>query len=159
MLILHTIRMLWRLLGREHDVMDAYQDCFCKLAAPGRRRNVAQAKAYAYRTAANIAIEMIRVRRRRAAHWPAITAQRGTQPPDEEADNSREDASSDSTALLQEAIARLPEHLRNVVVLRDISQLPYDEIGRTLGIEPTTARVYRRHAIIKLAEILGGDKP
>ena len=27
------IRLLWRMLGREDDVLDAYQDCFCKLIA------------------------------------------------------------------------------------------------------------------------------
>ncbi len=51
-------------------------------------------------------------------------------------------------------MALLPDHLRNVVVLRDLSRISYEEIGRMLGIEPTTARVYRRHAVVKLAEIL-----
>ncbi|MGB2985313.1 MAG: sigma-70 family RNA polymerase sigma factor [Phycisphaerae bacterium] len=149
------LRMLWRLLGREQDVMDAYQDCFCKLAAGKRRGDLANAKAYAYRTATNIAIEVIRVRRRRAAHWPAIVAEQVHARPDDAAENER----PDRCERLRDAIARLPDHLRNVVVLRDLSRISYDEIGRTLGIEPTTARVYRRHAVVKLAEILGeGDR-
>ena len=41
-------------------------------------------------------------------------------------------------------------------VLRDLSRLSYEEVGRTLGITPATARVYRRHAVVKLAESLGG---
>ena len=55
---------------------------------------------------------------------------------------------------LRVAIAALPPHLASVVVLRDLQQLPYDEVGRTLGITPSTARVYRRHAVVKLAELL-----
>ncbi len=149
------LQMLWRLLGREQDVLDAYQDCFCKLAARRRRGNLRSVRAYAYRTAANIAIEMIRVRRRRAAHRPVIAAERS----DTRADDGGEGESEHRLARLRDAIARLPTHLRNVVVLRDLSRMSYSEVARMLGIEPTTARVYRHHAVVKLAEFLSeGDE-
>lgn len=151
------LRMLWRLLGREQDVMDAYQDCFCKLATRGQGRDLTSAKAYAYRTAANIAIEMLRVRKRRAAHWPAIVAQRTDAQDPQPVDNG-EAVTGGQLDRLRDAIGQLPAHLRNVVVLRDLSRMPYNEVGRTLGIDPATARVYRRHAVVKLAELLGkGD--
>jgi DNA-directed RNA polymerase specialized sigma24 family protein len=67
--------------------------------------------------------------------------------PAEERDEGRLDA-------LRDAIGRLPAHLANVVVLRDLSRLSYQDVGRTLGIDPATARVYRRHAVVKLAELL-----
>ena len=149
--------MLWRLLGCEQDVMDAYQDCFCKLAAREHGRDLANARAYAYRTAANIAIEMLRVRKRRTAHWPVIVAQR-TDAQDAQTGNSEERDTVGHFERLRDAIEQLPAHLRNVVVLRDLSRMPYKEVGRTLGIDPATARVYRRHAVVKLAEFLGeGD--
>lgn len=144
------LRILWRILRNEADVLDAYQDCFCKLAScdPGRRP--ANAKAYAYRTAANIAIEMIRTRARHAAHRPKIAAERARS-----ASFDQQNASElRQTEKLQEALAQLPDHLRNVVVLRDLSRMSYKEVAGTLGIEATTARVYRRHAVVKLAEIL-----
>jgi len=146
--------MLWRLLGREQDVMDAYQDCFCKLAAREHGRDLANARAYAYRVAANIAIEMLRVRKRRTAHWPAIVVQRT----DAQTGNSGEGDTEGHFERLRDAIGQLPAHLHNVVVLRDLSRMPYKEVGRTLGIDPATARVYRRHAVVKLAELLSeGD--
>lgn len=150
------LRMLWRLLGKEPDVMDAYQDCFCKLIARKKRGKLHSEKAYAYRTAMNIAIEMIRARARHRAHWPGIVADqtraRATADP-----GGPEDApENDQHAELREAIAELPGHLRNVIVLRDLSRLSYQEVGKTLGIDPATARVYRRHAVVKLAEFLGG---
>jgi len=43
-------------------------------------------------------------------------------------------------AALQRAIAELPEERRIVVVLRDLEGLSYDEIARTLGLEPGTLR-------------------
>jgi len=146
------LRVLWRILGREQDVMDAYQDCFCKLASLPRRPDLRSEKAYAYRTAANIAIEMIRSRTRRQGHWAGIVYDR--QPAVEEPPDDA--APPDRTEELRRRIAELPPHLRNVVVLRDLSRLSYEEVGRMLGIDPATARVYRRHAVVKLAEWLGG---
>lgn len=146
------LRMLWRLLGREADVMDAFQDCFCRLAALDGRRKLSNARAYAYRTATNIAIELIRSRQRLKAHWPRIV--------DREKNSSTHDAgdrfcSDDAKEALQQSIATLPPHLRNVIVLRDLNRLTYEEVGKTLGIDPATARVYRRHAVVKLAALLG----
>ena len=150
------LRLLWRLLGREVDVMDAYQDCFCKLVARRDRGKVKSEKAYAYRTAANVAVEMIRVRSRHRAHWPAIVAERSRNEDTPENRSTEESEDVDAHATLRAAIAELPAHLRNVIVLRDLSRLPYAEVGKTLGIDPATARVYRRHAVVKLADLLGG---
>jgi RNA polymerase sigma factor (sigma-70 family) len=52
---------------------------------------------------------------------------------------------------LRECIAQLPEHLRNVVTLRDLAELSYAQIGRILGISAATARVYRCKAVQLLA--------
>ena len=145
-------RLLWRLLRCEADVLDAYQDCFCKLAARGAYRDLSSARAYLYRMATNIAIEMIRSRRRRHGHLPKIAAEYQAK-----ADHSEPAVRVDS-GRLQDALAELPTHLRNVVVLRDLSQLSYDEVGKTLGIKPTTARVYRRYAVVRLAELLAQEE-
>jgi len=52
---------------------------------------------------------------------------------------------------LRECIAQLPEHLRNVITLRDLAELSYSQIGRILGISAATARVYRCKAVQLLA--------
>jgi len=141
------MRLLWRILGREQDVLDAFQDCF-------GARKPRNARAYAFRAASNIAIEIIRGRQRRAAHWDRVVAERAPKAEPEPA-GAGPDVGGDR---LQRAIAQLPAHLRNVVVLRDLSRMPYEEVGRTLGIDPATARVYRRHAVVKLAELIGAEE-
>ncbi len=148
------LRLLWRILRREQDVMDAFQDCFCKLATLAGARRPRNARAYAYRTASNIAIEIIRGRQRRAAHWDRVVAEHGPSPGPEPVS----DDSGKGGERLRLAIAELPAHLRNVIVLRDLSRMPYEEVGRTLGIDPATARVYRRHAVVKLAELIGAEE-
>jgi RNA polymerase sigma-70 factor (ECF subfamily) len=151
-----VLRLLWRILGVEADVLDAYQDCFCKLAtvAPGgvKLRN---ARAYLYRTASNIAIEMLRSRKRRIEHLPGIAEAHLGEDAPAAADAAAEHERIDQ---LRSAITRLSPHLQQVILLRDLGQLPYEDVGRILGIDPATARVYRRHAVVKLAEWLGlGD--
>jgi len=148
------LRLLWRILGREQDVMDAFQDCFCKLATLAGARKPRNARAYAYRTASNMAIELIRVRQRRAAHWNRVVTEHG---PDVEPEPTADDSGKGGERLRQ-AVAQLPAHLRSVIVLRDLARMPYEEVGRTLGIDPATARVYRRHAVVRLAELMGAEE-
>lgn len=146
------VRMLWRILGREADVVDAYQDCFCKLITRPRGKKLRNEKAYAFRTAANIAIEILRSRKRQQEHWPRIVAHRTKDGIVD--DPSGGEPAEQRFAALRETIAALPPHLRNVIVLRDLNRLSYEDVGQTLGIDPATARVYRRHAVVRLCEML-----
>jgi RNA polymerase sigma-70 factor, ECF subfamily len=55
-----------------------------------------------------------------------------------------------SRVVLQQLLDGLPDHYRGAVVLRDVEQLPYDEITRRLGINLNTAksRVARGRALV-----------
>jgi DNA-directed RNA polymerase specialized sigma24 family protein len=116
-------------------------------------------QAYAYRTAANLATEIIRRRGCRAAHWRRIVAhQRARLGPSDQpsADNIDQDHGG-VVGRLRGALRALPRHLREVVVLRDLAQMPYCRVASILGIRPTTARVYRRQAVIRLGDALSRD--
>lgn len=147
--------MLWKLLGNEQDVLDAYQDCWCSLAALAQPEGLRSARAFAYRTATNIAIEMIRRKARRRDHWGDVVQSRTRETqPVEGVPPGGELPGEDPPVDLRGAIARLPQHLQNVIVLRDLGRLSYKEVAKILGIEGGTARVYRRQAVVRLAEIL-----
>ncbi len=149
-----VLRLLWKLLGREADVLDAYQDTFCRLALLPIRPDLRSAKAYVIRTASNIAIEMIRSRKRRQAHWPEVAARYSATCDGESAADDGESSRLDE---LRRCVAELPPYLRNIITLRDLGRLSYEEVGRTLGIDPATARVYRRHAVVRLATLMDGS--
>lgn len=53
-------------------------------------------------------------------------------------------------ARLEELLAALPEHYRAAVALRDVQQLPYQEVAHRLGIEVGTvkSRVARGRALV-----------
>lgn len=58
--------------------------------------------------------------------------------------------------LTQNAIARLPESLREAVVLREYQGLGYDEIARVLGINEAAARKRYSRALAELGKLLKG---
>ena len=140
------VTMLWRILGNEQDVCDAYQDTFLQLAHFEGGRKPDHVRAYVFRTANNTAVSMLR---RRMAEKNRLSV------PVTRTEAAGSPAMEVDSEYLQEAlrrrIAQLPEHLRNVVALRDLAELSYAQVGKILGISAGTARVYRCKAIQLLA--------
>jgi len=140
------VTMLWRILGNEQDVCDAYQNTFLKLAHFEGGRKPEHIKAYVFRSAANVAISMLRRR---------ITERKNLSELSAAGNNIKSPISELDSRYLQESlrcnIARLPEHLRSVVTLHDLAELSYVQVGKMLGITAATARVYRCKAIQLLA--------
>jgi RNA polymerase sigma factor (sigma-70 family) len=146
------VTMLWRILGNEQDVCDAYQTTFLHLAHRDGGEKPRHMKAYLFRTASNAAITMLRqhvIEDRKLGDMERSARRSG--PADGELD-SRHLAET-----LRRCVARLPEHLRSVVTLRDLAELSYPEVARILGISAGTARVYRCKAIQLLATWMGNE--
>lgn len=145
------VTMLWRILGDEQDVCDAYQNAFLQLAHYKGRKKPDNVKSYVYRTASNVAISMLRRKMVERRGLSVVAADR-----ESNRDRAQDSplAQLDSARLqrqLRECIARLPDHLRDVVTLRDLAEQSYAQVGKMLGITPATARVYRYKAVQLLA--------
>jgi len=136
------VTMLWRILGNEQDACDAYQDTFLQLAHYEGGQKPEHVKAYIFRAANNVAISMLRRRiaQRKRLSKAVVTGKHATSP-------AKELDSKYLQETLRCCIAQLPEHLRNVITLRDLAELSYAQIGRILGISAGTARVYRCKAL------------
>lgn len=147
------ITLLWRILGNEQDVCDAYQDTFLQLAHYEGGQKPEHVKAYIFRTANNVAISMLR---RRLADQrkisSAVVNEKHVTSPVNELDSKYLQES------LRYYITQLPEHLRNVIILRDLAELSYFKIGRILGISSGTARVYRCKALQALTVLMGKEE-
>ncbi|HPF39460.1 MAG TPA: sigma-70 family RNA polymerase sigma factor [Phycisphaerae bacterium] len=143
------VRLLWRMLGREEDVLDAYQDSFCKLIAYSEKSGERPERAFVFRVAINAARDIGRKRRVRLAHFPTVAEEMRRR------DEEKSEAAPGGGLLVEElrsAIETLPERLRDVISLRDLAELSYRDVARILNITVGTARVYRREAIVALSE-------
>src|ERR1700682_748877 len=61
----------------------------------------------------------------------------------------------DEAQILKQGLLRLNERDRLVLVLRYYLDLPFDEVGATLHISPTAARVRTHRALARLRPIIG----
>lgn len=147
-----VVGLLWRMLGSEHDALDAYQSTICRLISQGHEAIGTNQAGYFYRSAMNAGIEMLRMRQRRQRHWPAV-AEFCRLRHDEEQPACDLDGVEDFDHL-REAIGKLPPHLRDVIVLREMAGLPYRQLADILQIGTATARLYRHQAVLKLSGML-----
>ena len=145
------VPMLWRILGNEQDVCDAYQDTFVKLAYYQSGQKPDHIGAYVFRTASNIAISILRRKAADERMRARLTA--GSEPRLTGSAGDDFDARQLQKRLRQ-CITELPEHLQKVVVLRDLGELGYAQVGAIVGITAGTARVYRCRAIQLLAALM-----
>ncbi|MBN2212466.1 MAG: RNA polymerase sigma factor [Sedimentisphaerales bacterium] len=154
------VNLLWRILGNDQDVCDAYQDTFLKLAHFGQNEGKIAArpqkiKSYLFRTAANTAISMLRRRKHRQNLHRSFGQQ---QPAGGETDYGGQLDQQQLRETLREYIARLPEMLQQVIMLHDLAEMPYRQVAATLGISEGTARVQRHRAIQLLSVWMGRMK-
>lgn len=154
------VTMLWRILGNEQDVCDAYQDTFLQLAHNQSRRRPEHIKAYIFRTAANTAVSMLRHRGAQRRLFRAVANSKVANPANDfqNGDTAGELDSRYLQETLRYHIGQLPEHLRNVITLHDMAELSYTQVAGMLGISAATARVYRCKAIQLLAVWMGREE-
>jgi RNA polymerase sigma factor (sigma-70 family) len=147
------VGMLWRILGNEQDVCDAYQDTFLRLAHHEGGQKPENVKAYVFRSASNIAISILRhkiIEKNGLASTVPENRDVASHQSDLDAEYLRE--------ALRCSIAQLPENLRDVVTLHDLGDLSYIQVGKILGITAATARVYRCRAVQLLSVWMNKEK-
>jgi len=151
------VTMLWRILGNDQDVCDAYQSTFLHLAHCQSGQKPQHVRAYVFRTASNVAVSMLRRKlvERKGLSITTTSARGAVTPYSGTVGTMSSPAHHFDSKCLQETlrrhIARLPEYLRDVITLHDLAELPYPQVGKILGITAATARVYRCKAIQLLA--------
>jgi RNA polymerase sigma-70 factor (ECF subfamily) len=140
-----------RLTGDDTDALDACQEALIAIARRLDRFDGRSTFAtWAYRVTANACFDELRRRRRRPL---AAAVDDAPSPTD----------ISQATAVrldIDAALARLPVEYRAAVVLRDLCELTYDEIGDALDIPPGTVRSRIARGRAQLASLLGyGNHP
>jgi RNA polymerase sigma-70 factor (ECF subfamily) len=148
-----TYTLAMRLTANEEDARDVVQETYLRAWKGMRRfRGDARFTTWLYRITANTAYTYgQRRRRQRTDSLDSI------EEPVETRIAALPEAASDSAALLDElsaALEELPPKLRAVVVLKDVYDLPHEDIAAELGISVAAAKVRLHRGRKKLRELL-----
>lgn len=116
---------------------------------------------WVYRLTANVCIDHLRKKARREAIEPAVSLDDPSgpwsEPADWEQDPQRQLERSERGQALARGLSRLPEWQRQVLVLRELSELSYQEIGERLGLDLGTVKSRIARARLALRKILLED--
>jgi len=154
------IRTLCRYyLSHPQDVQDASQDAFVRVyQALGTFEPRAQFSTWLYRIAINQCLNAIRAQRRRRWMQPFSQLRDSEEEPEFAAvgtkDPLQEVEQKERIQHVREALARLPEEQRAVVILHRYQGLSYQEIAETLGISLAAVESRLHRAKLKLANLL-----
>jgi RNA polymerase sigma-70 factor (ECF subfamily) len=144
-------RAAWALSGSREDAEDLVQDTYERVLRRPRLVRRDDDLAYLYRTLRNTYFNA----RRTASRRPHVTAELD----DVQAASLRTDSQPELAAesnLVLEAVASLPDAMREVLVAVDVIGLSYAEAGKALGVHENTVPTRLARARLKVAEVLRG---
>lgn len=130
-------RHLLNLTGSREEALELSQEVFLKAweALPAWRPE-AQFHTWLYRIASNLAYDLLR-RRRIVTYEPLAE---DYEAPSGDAGPEAQLEARQGMAALDAALARLPPDQREIVLLREVEGLSYDELAATLGIDEGTVK-------------------
>ena len=137
-------RFVLKNLSDSEKSRDIIQDCFEKMWVHRENIDADKVKAYLFTTAHHTMIDYIRKSKRETSlDWKKV------------AEPVVHHDYSDLQEVLHEAVQRLPEIQRAVVMLRDYEGYSYKEIGQITGISEVQVKVYIYRARIYLKNYIG----
>lgn len=145
----HVYRTAYYILGNEQDAMDAAQEALIRIYTKiNSYEEKAQFKTWVQRIVTNLCIDKFRRSRPTVSidqHEMSFTASQTVED---------EVMSSYIAQDIREAIDKLPEHHRTVVVLRYLQDFSYNEIAESLNLPINTVKSYLFRARQQLQTIL-----
>ena len=144
--------LLTRLTLREDVAEELMQELFIKLNNSRGTANAANLKAYAHRSAINLAFDWRRSQKRKI---PAT--RRFSEPESSEDSPLGRLIHSEELAETLDAVGRLKKSSREVLVMRYLQQESYDNIAEQLGKTPHQVRALCSRAIRNLRNILDSN--
>jgi len=151
------LNVVFRVLDNAEDAADVVQDTFVNAyQSLGSFKGDAEFYTWLYRIAFNTAISAKRKRRPTVSLEGRREQDVGTDPADRGRDNfpGANLERTDDEKLLADAIRKLSEEHRAVLVLKDLEGLRYDEIAGIIGVPVGTVRSRLNRARLELRGIL-----
>jgi RNA polymerase sigma factor (sigma-70 family) len=139
----NVYRFILKNLRHEEDSRDVVQTAFEKLWRNREEVDGAKSKSYLFTVAYNGMIDHLRKVKR---------VQLKEEFRDEARITNRQ--MNNAKAVLQDALARLSETQRSLVMLKDYEGYSYDEIGKIMNLSESQVKVYLHRARLQLKEYI-----
>jgi len=157
-----VFNLVYRMLGNRHEAEDITQEVFITVFKTVETfRGEAKFSTWLLRIAANQSKNRIKYLSRRPTEGgevdEAAQAAPGTPGPIAHAQIEGPDAlleAAELESLMQQAIASLDEEHRLLVILRDVEELSYQEIGEITGVPEGTIKSRLHRARMAIKEVL-----
>lgn len=143
----HLYRFVLKSIKDVQMAEDIIQDCYEKLWKNLDNVNAQKVRAYLFTTAYHTMIDRIRKEKR------SVFSEDSYLP-----EGSHETHYSDLAEILEEALKRLPENQRMVLLLRDYEGYSYKEIGEITGLSEAQVKVYIFRARVFLKKYIGSPE-
>ncbi|QAY66342.1 RNA polymerase sigma factor [Paenibacillus protaetiae] len=145
----HVYRTAYYILNNEQDAMDAAQEALIRIYTKiGSYEEKAQFKTWVGRIVTNICIDKFRRTK------PSISIEEHELVFQEKSNVEDEVLASYAAQDIREAIDKLPEHHKAVVVLRYLQDFSYNEIAESLDLPLNTVKSYLFRARQQLQTLL-----
>ena len=151
-----------RMVGNPEDALDLSQEAFLNAwKGLGSFKGDSAFSTWLYRLASNACLDFLRSRKRRQATTGSLLSLDDEEAPPPPADDSaRPDLQlerKERTQALHRALDSLPVHHRQVIVMRELSGLSYQEISEALELDLGTVKSRLTRARLALKKILSED--
>ncbi|MEQ8907835.1 MAG: RNA polymerase sigma factor [Vicingaceae bacterium] len=127
----NVFRFVLKNIRNEEKAKDIVQDSFEKMWQKRDSVDGSKAKSYLFTTAYRTMIDKIR-KHKKQGNWEEVN----------ERDYAQSAVHHGLSEVLQEALSRLPEKQRSVVMLRDYEGYNYEEIGEITDLSLSQVKVY-----------------
>ncbi|TDH26232.1 RNA polymerase sigma factor [Segetibacter sp. 3557_3] len=139
----NAYRFIYKNLKQEEDARDIIQTAFEKLWRNRESIEFDKSKSYLFTVAYNLMIDHIRKHNR-------VTLTEEFR----EDDKVQQHTDRSAKKILDEAISRLGETQRSLVMLKDYEGYSYEEIGKITGLNESQVKVYLHRARLTLRNYL-----
>ncbi len=150
---------VYRFVGDRRESEDLLQETFLRVYRNRHAyRRIAKFSTWLYTIAGNLARSEYRKQKRRQTYSIQSESRDGeeyeVEIPDEQFASDREAEAALQGEHIQEALRQIPEEFREVVVLRDVQQLAYEEIAEITGLPMGTVKSRINRGRTKLQHLL-----
>ena len=144
----------YHMMGNREDAMDCAQEAMLRaFRAFSSFRGDAQFSTWIIRIAMNVCTDALR-KRRDAVSLDAMREDQGFDPKDHGPGVYAQLEEKERKRLLREALAQLPAEMRQMIVLRDVEGMSYEEVAKALDMPLGTVKSRISRAREKLSKIL-----